>query len=116
MHVGMALALQNLGREVSDAQVWAEELRLAEQAEPLGFQSVWAAEHHFTDYTLCPDPLQLLTWLAGRTRDIELGTMVVVLPWHDPVRVAESVAVLDLLSGGRLVLGIGRGLGRIEFE
>jgi len=116
MHVGMAMALQNLGREVSDAQAWAEELRLAEQAEPLGFASVWATEHHFTDYTLCPDPLQVLTWLAGRTRDIELGTMVVVLPWHNPVRVAESVAVLDILSGGRLVLGIGRGLGRIEFD
>jgi alkanesulfonate monooxygenase SsuD/methylene tetrahydromethanopterin reductase-like flavin-dependent oxidoreductase (luciferase family) len=65
---------------------------------------------------MSPDVLQLLTWFAGRTTRIGLGSMVVVLPWHDPVRVAEQVAILDIVSGGRLVLGLGRGLGRIEFE
>jgi alkanesulfonate monooxygenase SsuD/methylene tetrahydromethanopterin reductase-like flavin-dependent oxidoreductase (luciferase family) len=74
------------------------------------------AEHHFTDYTLCPDTVQFLTYMAGRTTHARLGTMVVVLPWHDPVRVAEQVSVLDNMSGGRVILGIGRGLGRVEFE
>jgi len=54
--------------------------------------------------------------MAGKTVRVKLGTMVVVLPWHDPVRVAEQVAMLDNLSGGRVILGIGRGLARIEFD
>jgi alkanesulfonate monooxygenase SsuD/methylene tetrahydromethanopterin reductase-like flavin-dependent oxidoreductase (luciferase family) len=73
-------------------------------------------EHHFTDYTMCPDVLQFLTYMAGRTKRAQLGSMVVVLPWHDPLRVAEQVSVLDHVSDGRLILGIGRGLGRVEFE
>ena len=115
MHVGMSLFFQNL-RGVTDEEVWLDELRLADLAEPLGFESIWSVEHHFTSYTMSPDVLQLLTYLAGRTTHIRLGSMVVVLPWHDPVRVAEQIAVLDIVSGGRVVLGVGRGLGRVEFE
>src|SRR4051794_18913219 len=115
MHVGMSLFFQNL-RGVTDEEVWLDELRLADLAEPLGFDSLWSVEHHFTSYTMSPDVLQLLTYFAGRTTNIGLGSMVVVLPWHDPVRVAEQVSVLDIVSGGRVVLGLGRGLGRIEFE
>jgi alkanesulfonate monooxygenase SsuD/methylene tetrahydromethanopterin reductase-like flavin-dependent oxidoreductase (luciferase family) len=85
-------------------------------AEPLGFDSIWSIEHHFDDYTMCPDPVQFLTYIAGRTKHAKLGSMVIVLPWHDPVRVAEGVAVLDNLSNGRFILGIGRGLARIEYE
>jgi alkanesulfonate monooxygenase SsuD/methylene tetrahydromethanopterin reductase-like flavin-dependent oxidoreductase (luciferase family) len=65
---------------------------------------------------MCPDVLQFLTYLAGVTERVQLGSMVVVLPWHDPMRVAEQVAVLDCVSNGRALLGIGRGLGRVEFE
>lgn len=115
MHVGMSLFFQNL-RGVSDEQVWLDELALAELAEPLGFESVWSVEHHFTSYTMSPDVLQFLTYMAARTTKVQLGSMVVVLPWHDPVRVAEQIAVLDIVSGGRVVLGMGRGLGRVEFE
>lgn len=116
MHVGLAVIFQNPGKARPDADIYRDDLRLADLAEPLGFESIWAAEHHFTDYTLCPDTVQFLTYMAGRTTSAELGTMIIVLPWHDPVRVAEQVSVLDIMSGGRLVLGIGRGLGRIEFE
>jgi alkanesulfonate monooxygenase SsuD/methylene tetrahydromethanopterin reductase-like flavin-dependent oxidoreductase (luciferase family) len=116
MHVGMATVFQNPHDRRSDHEVYANELRLADLAEPLGFDSVWGVEHHFTDYTMCPDVLQFLTWVAARTRRIQIGSMVVVLPWHDPLRVAEQVSVLDHMSGGRLILGIGRGLGRVEFE
>src|SRR5687767_8985546 len=115
MHVGMGTIFQ-ASEERADHEVYRDELRLADLAEPLGFQSIWGVEHHFTDYTMSPDVLQFLTYMAGRTTTLQLGSMVVVLPWHDPVRVAEQVALLDALSGGRVIFGIGRGLGRIEFE
>jgi alkanesulfonate monooxygenase SsuD/methylene tetrahydromethanopterin reductase-like flavin-dependent oxidoreductase (luciferase family) len=116
MHVGMAAVFQNPGQSRTDRDVYVNELRLAELAEPLGFESVWGVEHHFTDYTMCPDVLQFLSYMAGRTRTIQLGSMVVVLPWHDPMRVAEEVSMLDNLSGGRLILGMGRGAGKVEFD
>lgn len=116
MHVGMATIFQNPQQARPDREVYEHELRLTDLAEPLGFQSVWGVEHHFTDYTMCPDVLQFLTWVAARTRQIQVGSMVVVLPWHDPLRVAEQVSVLDHLSGGRLLLGLGRGAGRVEFD
>lgn len=116
MHVGMGVIFQGQGEGRTDRNVYRNELRLGDLAEPLGFESLWGVEHHFTDYTMCPDVLQYLTYFAGRTERIQLGSMVVVLPWHQPVRVAEQVAVLDHVSNGRFILGIGRGLGRIEFE
>jgi alkanesulfonate monooxygenase SsuD/methylene tetrahydromethanopterin reductase-like flavin-dependent oxidoreductase (luciferase family) len=116
MRVGVTAVFQNPHDVRPDHEVYQRELRLAELAEPLGFDSIWGVEHHFTDYTMCPDVLQFLTYMAGRTERVQLGSMVVVLPWHDPLRVAEQVSMLDHVSGGRLVLGIGRGLGRVEFE
>jgi alkanesulfonate monooxygenase SsuD/methylene tetrahydromethanopterin reductase-like flavin-dependent oxidoreductase (luciferase family) len=115
MHVGTGIIYQGSDR-LSDHEVYQRELRLGDLAEPLGYESLWGVEHHFTDYTMCPDVLQHLSYFAGRTTEIQLGSMVVVLPWHDPMRVAEQVAVLDCVSNGRAVLGIGRGLGRVEFE
>jgi alkanesulfonate monooxygenase SsuD/methylene tetrahydromethanopterin reductase-like flavin-dependent oxidoreductase (luciferase family) len=116
MHVGTAIVFQGSGEGRTDRNVYRNELRLADLAEPLGFESLWGVEHHFTDYTMCPDVLQYLTYFAGRTHNIQLGSMVVVLPWHDPMRVAEQVVMLDHFSNGRLIFGIGRGLGRVEFE
>jgi len=116
MHVGMAVIFQGMGEGRTDRNVYRNELRLGDLAEPLGFESIWGVEHHFTDYTMCPDVLQYLSYFAGRTERIQLGSMVVVLPWHHPMRVAEQVVVLDHLSNGRFVFGIGRGLGRVEFE
>ena len=116
MHVGMAAVFQNPGKARSDREVYFNELRLADLAEPLGFQSIWGVEHHFTDYTMCPDVLQFLTYMAGRTQHTQLGSMVVVLPWHDPMRVAEEVSMLDNISGGRLIFGMGRGAGKVEFD
>lgn len=116
MHVGMTTFFQNLGRPISDHAVYRHEMSMADLAEPLGFDSIWGAEHHFDDYTMCPNVAQFLTYMAGRTTRVKLGSMVMVLPWHDPVRLAEEVSVLDHLSGGRVILGIGRGLGRIEFR
>src|SRR5207253_9534202 len=116
MHVGMAAVFQNPGKARSDREVYRNELRLADLAEPLGFQSIWGVEHHFTDYTMCPDVLQFLTYMAGRTTTAQLGSMFVVLPWHDPMRVAEEVSMLDNISDGRVILGLGRGAGKVEFD
>jgi alkanesulfonate monooxygenase SsuD/methylene tetrahydromethanopterin reductase-like flavin-dependent oxidoreductase (luciferase family) len=116
MHVGTAVIFQGTDEGRTDRDVYVNELRLADLAEPLGFGSIWGVEHHFTSYTMCPDVLQFLTYMAGRTTTLKLGSMVVVLPWHDPIRVAEQLAVLDLMSDGRVIFGIGRGLGRVEFE
>src|SRR6185503_5660373 len=114
MKVGIALnILQKEGR--SDADVFAEHLALGDLAEPLGFDSLFALEHHFTGYAMSPSPTQLLSYFAGRTKRITLGTAVIVLPWHDPVRVAEEIALLDVLSGGRGVFGFGRGAASVEY-
>jgi alkanesulfonate monooxygenase SsuD/methylene tetrahydromethanopterin reductase-like flavin-dependent oxidoreductase (luciferase family) len=114
MKVGIALnMLQKEGR--SDADVFAEHLALGDLAEPLGFDSLFALEHHFTGYAMSPSPTQLLSYFAGRTRRITLGTAVIVLPWHDPVRVAEEIALLDVLSGGRCLFGFGRGAASVEY-
>ena len=116
MHVGMAAVFQNPQQARTDREVYRNELRLADLAEPLGFESIWGVEHHFTDYTMCPDVLQFLTYMAGRTRHAQLGSMVVVLPWHDPMRAAEEISMLDNISDGRLLLGLGRGAGKVEFD
>jgi alkanesulfonate monooxygenase SsuD/methylene tetrahydromethanopterin reductase-like flavin-dependent oxidoreductase (luciferase family) len=114
MKVGIALnMLQKQGR--SDAEVFAEHLALGDLAEPLGFDSLWSLEHHFTGYAMSPSPTQLLSYFAGRTRRIALGTAVIVLPWHDPVRVAEQIALLDVLCGGRCLFGFGRGAASVEY-
>jgi alkanesulfonate monooxygenase SsuD/methylene tetrahydromethanopterin reductase-like flavin-dependent oxidoreductase (luciferase family) len=115
MHVGLGLQFANLDRRVSDAEVYELELGLGARAEPAGFDSVWVSEHHFSDYQLTSQQSMVLSWLAARTTRVKLGTFVTVLPWNDPVRVAESFSVLDHLSGGRAVLGLGRGLGQKEF-
>jgi alkanesulfonate monooxygenase SsuD/methylene tetrahydromethanopterin reductase-like flavin-dependent oxidoreductase (luciferase family) len=115
MKVGIALnMLCQAGR--SDASVVGEHLALGDLAEPLGFDSVFALEHHFTGYAMSPAPTQLLAYFAGRTRRIQLGTAVIVLPWHDPVRVAEEIALLDILCGGRCLFGFGRGAASVEYE
>ena len=116
MKVGILGIFQNYQGRASDAEMMRDELRVAELAEPLGFDSYWPPEHHFTDYSACPDNLQILSWLAGRTSRIELGTGAVIVPWNDPLRVAEKVALLDHLSNGRAVLGLGRGLSRLEYR
>lgn len=99
-----------------DAAVLAEHLALADLAEPLGFDSLFGLEHHFTGYSMSPSPLQLLSYYAAKTSRITLGTCVIVLPWHDPIRVAEQIAYLDLLCGGRCMFGFGRGAATKEYE
>src|SRR5260370_40109977 len=113
MDVGMMMVFASYGWENRPGdRVWGEEIRLAGLAADLGFDCLWAAEHHFNDYSFVPDNLHLMTYLAARHPDTDLGTAPVILPWHDPLRVPENAAVLDMCSKRRLRLGIGRRLAR----
>jgi alkanesulfonate monooxygenase SsuD/methylene tetrahydromethanopterin reductase-like flavin-dependent oxidoreductase (luciferase family) len=130
MDVGVSLFFQNfddfercVARDftrqsaVSDSDVYRDTLALGDLVEPLGFDSLWTVEHHFSPYAMTDDPLQLLAYFAGRTERIALGTMVLVAPWHDPIRLAEGICVLDHLSDGRrLYLGFGRGSAPRELD
>jgi alkanesulfonate monooxygenase SsuD/methylene tetrahydromethanopterin reductase-like flavin-dependent oxidoreductase (luciferase family) len=86
------------------------------EAEALGYCATFLVEHHFTGWNQVSATLQLMTWLAARTTTLRLGTAVMVLPWHNPVLLAEQAAMLDLMSGGRLDFGIGKGYRHMEFE
>jgi alkanesulfonate monooxygenase SsuD/methylene tetrahydromethanopterin reductase-like flavin-dependent oxidoreductase (luciferase family) len=93
-----------------------EFVELNVEAEALGYRATFLVEHHFTGWDQVSATLQLLTWVAARTTTLRLGTAVLVLPWHNPVLLAEQAATLDLLSRGRLDLGIGKGYRHTEFE
>jgi alkanesulfonate monooxygenase SsuD/methylene tetrahydromethanopterin reductase-like flavin-dependent oxidoreductase (luciferase family) len=115
MKVGMIISmLAQDGRE--DAEILGKHMAIGDLAEPLGYDSLFALEHHFTGYAMSPSPLQTLSYYAGRTKRITLGTAVIVLPWHDPIRVAEQIALVDIMSGGRCMFGFGRGAARAEYE
>lgn len=115
MHFGLLGIFQNYRGESNDAEIVRGELSLARLADALGFDSYWAVEHHFFDYSMCPDNLQWLAQVAGATERIQLGTGAVIMPWNDPYRVAAKMALLDQQSGGRALLGFGRGLSRREY-
>jgi alkanesulfonate monooxygenase SsuD/methylene tetrahydromethanopterin reductase-like flavin-dependent oxidoreductase (luciferase family) len=85
------------------------------EAEALGYHSTFSVEHHFTGWNQVSSTLMLLMALAMRTKTLRLGTAVMVLPWHNPVLLAEQAATLDLISGGRLDFGIGKGYRHNEF-
>ena len=116
MHVGLATGFAHQrGDTYDDARFLREEIDNLVLAEELGFDSVWITEHHFSDYSMSNDPLQLLSYLAGRTKRVKLGTQVIIVPWRDPVRLAEAIVNLDHVSNGRAILGFGGGLSQHEF-
>jgi alkanesulfonate monooxygenase SsuD/methylene tetrahydromethanopterin reductase-like flavin-dependent oxidoreductase (luciferase family) len=82
----------------------------------LGFTTAWMLEHHFSDYFPTPDPMQMLTYLASRFPGLNLGTCVIVTPWHNPLRLAEQIATLSVLTPGHLHLGLGRGTAKFEYD
>ena len=85
-------------------------------AEANGFEIAWFAEHHFSNYCVCPSPLMMLARLAGETKRIRLGSAVVVVPLYQPVRLISEIGMVDALTHGRLVLGVGSGYQPYEFE
>jgi len=116
MHVGLASGFAHQGgRSGPDADFIREEVENLVMAEELGFDSVWITEHHFSEYSMSNDPLQLLTYIAGKTSRVRLGTQCIIVPWHNPARLAEKIINLDILSNGRAILGFGGGLAQHEF-
>jgi alkanesulfonate monooxygenase SsuD/methylene tetrahydromethanopterin reductase-like flavin-dependent oxidoreductase (luciferase family) len=111
---------QDLGRGNtyrSDAELIKEVVSLVQTAEHFGYDFAFAPEHHVSPYGLMTNPLQLMTFLAGRTRRINFGTSIVVLPWHHPLRVAEEIALLNNLAPDRrMLIGVGRGVAPFEYE
>ncbi|KAA1274265.1 MAG: LLM class flavin-dependent oxidoreductase [SAR202 cluster bacterium] len=101
---------------VSDAENMDNTLYMGDLVEPLGFDSIWATEHYGSAYSMQPNPLQYLSYWAGRTNRVDVGTAVIVAPWWNPVRLAHEISMLDiLLKGRRLHLGIGRGIAPHEY-
>jgi probable F420-dependent oxidoreductase len=98
------------------ADRYRQSLEQATLSEELGYDSVWFTEHHFFRHGIVSDSISVLAYLAARTSTLRLGTAVSVLPLHNPVRLAEATATLDVLSGGRLELGIGKGYQTGEFK
>ncbi len=98
------------------ADVYGRAVEIAQAADEMGFESIWCAEHHFSTYGYLSRPLMFSVHLANQTKRIRVGSMVVVLPLHHPLIVAEEIATADLLSGGRLDVGLGRGYQTYEFE
>ena len=107
-------AVDRLG--ASDAEMYREAVVDAKYAQELGFDAVWVVEHHFSDYYPTPNPLMLLSHLAAACPGMGLGTAVMVLPWYDPVRFAEDVAMLATLATGPLHIGMGRGTAKLEYD
>jgi alkanesulfonate monooxygenase SsuD/methylene tetrahydromethanopterin reductase-like flavin-dependent oxidoreductase (luciferase family) len=101
---------------LGDSHGYKDFIEYIKDADRLGYESVFLVEHHFTGVGQLSASLNLLTYLAAVTKRIRLGTAVLVLPWHNPALLAEQVATLDVLSGGRVDLGIGRGYRKAEFE
>ncbi len=115
MDFGIFLLLQSPTAK-SHQEIFSRGTDLAKTADKLGFESVWCAEHHFSTYGYLSRPLMFASHLATQTEKIRVGSAVVVLPLHHPLIVAEEIATADLLSNGRLDIGLGRGYQVYEFE
>ncbi len=118
MHFGIFSVVDHYPKELSrnSGELYGELLDQAEAADALGFDSFWIAEHHFHEYGGIPRPPVWMAAAAERTRRIRLGSAVVVLPFDNPLRTAEDYAMVDVLSGGRLNLGVGSGYLKHEFD
>lgn len=117
MKVGYMMMFPNLHESMSDDDMIRNELRVAEKAEEVGYDAIWCPEHHFEEYSMCVDNTQILSYLAGRTNNIKLGSAAIILPWWtQPIRIAEKITTMDALSNGRYLIGFGRGLARKEYE
>ncbi|HVC56094.1 MAG TPA: LLM class flavin-dependent oxidoreductase [Stellaceae bacterium] len=103
-------------RRVELATVYARALERIEIMDRTGFDAVWLAEHHFSSFSVCPSVHMMGVHAAARTSRLRIGTGVSLAPFYHPLRLAEEVALLDVLSGGRVNWGAGRGFARVEFE
>ena len=116
MHFGLFSLMTQRDRSVSPRQLYMEMTDQVKMAERIGFDIAWFAEHHFSNYCLCPSPLAMAIALAPQTRTIRLGTAVIVAPLYHPLRMLEEIGLLDVISNGRAVIGVGTGYQQYEFH
>lgn len=116
MRFSVAVNLGRMDTSQGMEQVAAEALDLVRIADDAGFDIAWTAEHHTIELTVSPNPFQILAHWGCHTRNIRLGTAVVAAPYWTPIRLAGEAALCDVLTGGRLELGLGRGAYQYEFD
>ena len=116
MRFNLVINMERMDPDTDMVEVARHTTEMVQMADDGGFDIVWAAEHHALEMTVAPGPFQLLAHFAAHTKRIRLGTAVVVAPYWHPIKVAGEAAMLDLLSGGRLEFGIGKGAYQREFD
>ena len=116
MHFGLFSLLQQRERDKTPRQIYREMVEQVKLAEETGYEIAWVAEHHFSNYCVMPSPLSIIHYMAPQTSRIKLGPAVIVSPLYEPMRMIEDIAVADVLSDGRLVLGFGSGYQQYEFH
>src|SRR6185437_10664707 len=117
MRVGTIVGFQNPAPWRAEwTELYSSTLDFVREAERLGFDQVWLTEHHFADDGYCPALMPAAAAIAAQTSRIRIGTKVMLMPFHDPLRLAEDAAVVDVISGGRLELGIAAGYRLEEFS
>jgi len=115
MDISVVSFWNNYKDHLTDAEFYKKEIAINKLLEPLGFDILFSVEHHFSNYSMSPDSFQSLSYMAAITNRIKLGTLGVILPWNDPLRVAEKALLLDHLADGRAVFGMARGLAKREY-
>jgi alkanesulfonate monooxygenase SsuD/methylene tetrahydromethanopterin reductase-like flavin-dependent oxidoreductase (luciferase family) len=116
MHFGLFCLNTQRDASKTPRDIYRETMEHVRLAEQVGFEIAWFAEHHFSNYCLCPSPLTMTSYAAGLTTRIKLGPAVVVVPLYEPIRLLEDIGFADQLSEGRLVLGFGTGYQEYEFH
>ena len=116
MKFQLAINMERMDGSLDMRDVARHTLEMVQMADRGGFNIVWAAEHHALEMTIAPNPFSILTWWAGNTNDIRLGTAVAVAAYWHPIKLAGEAGFLDLISGGRLEFGIGSGAYQREFD
>jgi len=116
MNFGLFSLLQQRERSKTPRQIYQEMVEQVKLAEAVGYDTAWFAEHHFSNYCVMPSPLSIIHYMAPQTSRIKLGPAVIVAPLYEPMRLIEDIAVADVLSDGRLVLGFGSGYQQYEFH
>ena len=116
MHFGLFCLMTQRDKAKLPGTIYKETVEHVRMAERIGMEIAWFAEHHFSNYCLCPSPLTMTTYMAGLTSTIKLGPAVIVAPLYEPIRLMEDIGVADQISDGRLVLGFGTGYQEYEFH
>jgi len=116
MDFGLFAACHRFDDSSSTSTVYEQALQMVELADEAGFRIAWFPEHHLIHYISCPSPLMMAVKAAGRTERIRLGTAILVIPYYNPLRLAGELGMADVLTGGRLEIGVGRGAFEYEFD